>query len=319
MSLKSIKKTLSKNVKKTSFFLHYAKQLSFKTNTSKKRIIICFDGLFPHGGLVDRLKGILSFYEIAKLLDYDFFIQFDNPFNLDTFLEPNQVDWKIEKKDITWHPTKTKLLYIVNNFDAKPLEIITKSEANTFIVYANIDYFKTYYPLEKTEALEYKWRVSFNELFKKTKVLDNKLKGVENKKYIAFHTRFTSLMGDFVDSTTKILPQEQKEKLLQQLQVQVQNIVKGTDYKCYAFSDSVEFLNYIKAKEDVSLVEGNPFHMDNYKGGSTLEGHLKTMLDFFMIVNSEAVYFLKIEPMYHSSFSKYAAIIGDKPFKMISQ
>ena len=319
MSVKSIKKVLRKHVKKTLFYLHYAKQISLKSNTDRKRIIICFDGLFPHGGLVDRLKGIVSFYEIAKLLDYDFYIQFDNPFNLDTFLEPNTVNWLINRSDVTWHPTQTKLIYVVNNFDAKPLESIKKSNANTFIVYANIDYFNTFYPSVNAKTLEDKWRVSFNELFKKSEVLNEKLKGVENEKYIAFHTRFTSLMGDFADSTTKVLSETEKETLLKQLQGEVQSIVKGTDYKCYAFSDSVRFLEDIKTKENVHIVEGNPFHMDNYQGGSTIEGHLKTMLDFFMIANSEAVYFLKIDPMYHSSFSKYAAIIGDKPFKMISQ
>jgi hypothetical protein len=319
MSIKSIKKVLGKQVKKATFFLHYAKQISLKTNTNRKRIIICFDGLFPHGGLVDRLKGIVSFYEAAKLLDYDFYIQFDNPFSLDAFLEPNEVNWFVEKDAIQWNPIKTKLLYVVNNFDAKPLDSIKKSKANTFIVYANIDYFNTYYPSANVKTLEDKWRISFNALFKKSEVLNNKLKTVENEKYIAFHTRFTSLMGDFADSTKKILSETKQEQLLEALQTEVQTIVKATDYKCYAFSDSVRFLSYIKAKENVFIVDGNPFHMDNYQGGSTIEGHLKTMLDFFMIANSEAVYFLKIDPMYHSSFSKYAAIIGNKPFKMISQ
>ncbi|AXT20744.1 hypothetical protein D7030_11775 [Flavobacteriaceae bacterium AU392] len=319
MFIKTLKKKLSKTVKKIMFFLHYSRHLSFKTNTNKKRIIICFDGLFPHGGLVDRLKGMISFYEISKLLNYEFYIHFDNPFNLNIFLEPNTVNWLIKKKDIKWHPTKTKLIYVVNNFNVKPLELIKKSKADTFIVYANIDYLNSFHPLADAKALENKWRINFNELFKKTSQLNDKLNNIEQEKYIAFHTRFTSLMGDFVDSSTKTISEEQKQKLLTQLQTEVKSIVKTTVYKCYGFSDSVRFLDYIEEKEAVHLVEGNPFHMDNYKGNSTIEGHLKTMIDFFMIANSEIVYFLKIEPMYHSSFSKYAAIVGDKPFKMINK
>lgn len=306
-------------LKEAKLFLYYTKRISFVSNKKKKRIIICFDGLFPHGGLVDRLKGIVSFYEASKILNYEFFIQFDNPFNLDAFLEPNSVNWLIDGKDVGWHPTKTKLLYLINNFDANPIEIIKKSNANTFIVYANIDYLNAFYPEAKPSIIENKWRHSFNELFKKTKLLNDKLKGVENEKYIAFHSRFTSLMGDFVDSSVKIISEEEKQNLLSQIQTVMQGVINKTSMKSYAFSDSIRFLDFIKAKEPIHLVEGNPFHMDNYKGGSTLEAHLKTMIDFFMIANSEKVYFLKVDPMYHSSFSRYAAIIGDKPFTMLTK
>ncbi len=283
----------------------------------KKRIIVCFNGVLPHGGLVDRLKGIVSFYEIAKYLNYDFYIQFDDPFNLDIFLEPNVIDWRIDRENVQYHPTKTKIVYTVNNFNVNPLDIIRKSDAETFLIYANVDYLKVFYPHETSEFLEVKWKTNFNELFKKSELLKLKLKEVEKDKYICFHTRFTTLMGDFVDSTSKMLSETQKGELLNTLQINVQDILKTAKYKCYAFSDSVRFLNDIKKKENVFLVEGKPFHMDNYKGGSTIERHLKTLLDFFMIANSEAVYFLKIGPMYHSSFSKYAAMIGNKPFIMI--
>ena len=40
----------------------------------------------------------------------------------------------------------------------------------------------------------------------------------------------------------------------------------------------------------------------------------ETLVDFFMIAESQNVYFLKINPMYSSAFSKYAAIIGNKTF-----
>lgn len=58
--------------------------------------------------------------------------------------------------------------------------------------------------------------------------------------------------------------------------------------------------------------------MDDFSNKSTLDKHLKTMIDFFMIVNCEATYFLRVDPMYYSSISKYAAIIGNRPFTMIT-
>lgn len=318
MSLKkNIRKILGKKTKQLKLLQFHAKKISVK-RYQKKRVIVCFNGVLSHGGLVDRLKGIVSFYEIAKSLDYDFYIQFDDPFSLDVFLEPNVLDWKIDRREVHYHPTKTKIVYTVNNFNINPLELIRKSSAETFLIYANIDYLKILYPHESSEFLETKWKTNFNELFKKSKLLESKLKGVEKDKYICFHTRFTTLMGDFVDTTSLVLSDVEKEDLIDQLQKKVQIIIESSNQKCYAFSDSIYFLNTIKVKENVHLVKGNPFHMDNFKKGSNLEGHLKTVLDFFMISESEKVYFLKIGRMYHSSFSKYAAIIGNKPFEIIT-
>ncbi|OEK08858.1 hypothetical protein A8C32_00855 [Flavivirga aquatica] len=318
MSVKHFKKKLSIILKKAKLLSYHSKQFSFKTYKGKKRIIICFNGVLPHGGLVDRLKGILSFYEISKILDYDFFIQFNNPFPLDAFLEPNLVPWRIDEAAIKYNPIGTKLIYAVNNFDANPLEEIKKARAHTFIVYANIDYLKIFYPKKNVEVLETKWRLNFNELFNKTIHLKTKLNNIEKDKYISFHTRFTSLMGDFKDTTKLVLLDDEKEALCLKLQKKIKTILSINNHKCYAFSDSINFLNKIKQKETVNLVEGSPFHMDNFTKESTLDAHLKTLIDFFMIANSEVVYFIKIDKMYHSSFSKYAAIIGDKPFKMIT-
>lgn len=315
--IKNIKRKLGKGVKRLKLLAFHSQQLSFKS-VSKKRIIICFNGVLPHGGLVDRLKGMLSFYDIAKTLDYDFFIQFDAPFNLDVFLEPNQVPWKMDRRDLRYHPIKTKILYTVNDFDCNPLKIIQDSSAHSFIIYANIDYSNTLHPEWTLKEKENNWRNNFNTLFKKSVWLNSKLNAIENEKYIACHTRFTTLMGDFKDSTALVLNAKEQEVLTVQLQQKMKCILEETNYKCYAFSDSMRFLDTIKDNASVYLVEGQPFHMDNFGDNTTMEAHLKTLLDFFMISKSEAVYFIKCGKMYHSSFSKYAAIIGNIPFKTIT-
>ncbi|WP_299251665.1 hypothetical protein [uncultured Lacinutrix sp.] len=315
--LKSIKKKAGKKAKQLKLLRFHAKQTSNK-RFDKKRIIICFNGQIPHGGLVDRLKGIVSFYEVAKVLDYNFFIQFNNPFTLNTFLEPNTVQWKIKDEAVTYNSKTTKLVYVINDFNVNPLTLIKESKAETFLVYANIDYLSKMYPEVTGTVLENKWRTSFNELFKKSSLLESKLKSVEKDNYIAFHTRFTTLMGDFQDTTALVLAKDEKDALIFQLQKKIQTLLQGSDNKCYGFSDSIQFLKTIKEKENIHLVEGNPFHMDNFDTNASLEGHLKTILDFFMLSESETVYFLKLGNMYHSSFSKYAAIVGNKPFKTIT-
>lgn len=313
MIFKKLKQFLSEKSKEITLFFYYLKFFSLK-QPKQKQIVVCFDGVFPHGGLVDRLKGMISFYQIAQELGYDFKILFDNPFDLKLVLEPNQVDWKIDKSEIEWHPIKSKFLYLVNDFKANPLQIIKQSNAKTFFVYANIDYGKATFSDCTDKELENKWRTSFNALFKKSTLLESKLNALEAKPYIAFHSRFTSLMGDFADTTTKVLSDKEKTALLTRLLGAIARVKAEHNQNAYVFSDSVNFINFIKAKTQVKTIEGNPFHMDNFEGDSNLEGHLKTLIDFFMISKSEKVYFLNIKPMYNSSFSKYAAIIGNTKF-----
>ncbi|TBN03609.1 hypothetical protein EYD45_08815 [Hyunsoonleella flava] len=307
---------MSKKKKQIMLFLYYSKHFSLKP-IKTKQIVVCFDGLFPHGGLVDRLKGIVSFYLIAKALGYDFKILFDTPFELDVFLQPNAIDWKFKRSNVKWHPTKTRCLYFINNFNANPLAVIKKSNASQFYVYANIDYSKSIFPELNQDDLEKKWREGFNQLFKKSDFLEEKLNTISTEPFIAFHSRFTSLMGDFKDTTSKKLSAEEKNRLCDVL-LQIINRVKAEEQqKAYLFSDSINFIKHIKQQVEINTIEGNPFHMDNFEMRSGIEGHLKTMIDFFMISKSKKVYFLKVKPMYNSSFSKYAAIIGNVNFECL--
>ena len=52
--------------------------------------------------------------------------------------------------------------------------------------------------------------------------------------------------------------------------------------------------------------------------GISITSRRQTLLiDFFMIAKSQKVYFLHVKPMYNSSFSKYAAIIGNTKFEAL--
>jgi hypothetical protein len=316
MKIKMLKRFLGKKKKSVMLFLHYVQYFSAK-QPKTKQIVVCFDGVVPHGGLVDRLKGIISFYQIAKELNYDFKILFDNPFKLSSFLEPNNIDWNFSRKQIHWHPTKTKIIYLINNFGANPMQLIQNSSAIRFYVYANIDYSKSTFPELNQLQLEHNWRESFNALFKQSSHLSEKLNQIETKPFIAFHSRFTSLMGDFKDTTTKILPYREREVLCDKLLQLINKTILTEAQKAYLFSDSINFIAYVKDKINIKTVEGNPFHMDNFEKTKDTNGHLKTLIDFFMISKSEKVYFLKVNPMYNSSFSKYAAIVGNTKFERL--
>ncbi|MBW2937706.1 hypothetical protein KXJ69_06280 [Aureisphaera sp. CAU 1614] len=205
----------------------------------------------------------------------------------------------------------------MNDFQVNPLEIIKKSKASTFIIYSNMDYLPKIDNKLTSLELESVWRRNFNELFKKSPYLVNALSSFEGKKYNSIHTRFTSLMGDFIDTTKQILTIEKKIELLDKLKARVEEIVSQSKHECFVFSDSEHFLKFIGENSKVQIVGGAPKHMDKFDEDTTLESHLKTILDFFLIANSQGIIFLRIDPMYHSSFSKYASIMGNAPFKTV--
>ncbi|MBN2867670.1 MAG: hypothetical protein JXK08_03265 [Flavobacteriaceae bacterium] len=311
---KLIKKYLAKQFYFLKWVMRYFKSISF-SKPEQKQIIVCFDGVFPHGGLVDRLKGIVSFYQVAKTLDYDFKILFYNPFALDQFLEPNQVDWLVKPEAIKWHPFKDQFVHVVNDFNVNPIELIKQKKANRYFVYANIDYGRTLFPHLNEDELAHRWHTDFKLLFKISDLLNQRLQDIDTSNFIAFHTRFTSIMGDFKDTTSLVLSEGEQKQLKHKLLENIKTL--SANKTAYIFSDSINFINYVTENSSIKAVEGLPFHMDNFEKNTQIEGHLKTMIDFFMIAKSSQVYFLKTEAMYNSSFSKYAAIVGEAPFTYV--
>ena len=107
------------NISKNCIFTFKAKKESFKDSngnaagilflnmpraTNKSKMVICMlDGRALHGGLSDRLMGIISTYKVCKLLNLDFRIHFVKPFFLNDYLVPNKIDWKISYEEISYN------------------------------------------------------------------------------------------------------------------------------------------------------------------------------------------------------------------------
>lgn len=313
---------LSKTFKLLKFYFLYFNKLTFRktVNSDKRVIIIVFDGNFPHGGLVDRMKGIISFYQTSKELDATFKIYFKKPFDLSHFLIPNEYDWVCDSSDLSWNPLDTKVLYLMLNFNFDPVKYISKSKKKKFIVFCNIDYSKSIYPQNSIENNELQWGKSFNQLFKKSNYLSNEFSKLAIKSNsIAFHTRFTTLFGDFKDSTKRVATETQKEAIKNLLLKAINTIVvKDVASDVYVFSDSIQFLTFIKNATNFIVLEGNPKHIDESENGSDLQNHIKTFVDFFALSECSKVYLLHTEGMSGSGFSKYAAMVGNTKFEQVS-
>ncbi|PKH67689.1 hypothetical protein CXF59_07220 [Flavobacterium sp. ALD4] len=287
--------------------------------TPKPRIIFFCDGLFSHGGLLDRIKGIISFYEAAKILEYDFFIYFNHPFELNEFLLPNEVSWNIDKREMNFSVFDSKVIYGMNDFNFNPLDEIKKSKVQNYLVYANIDYLPTLYKNNTQKENERLWRTNFTELFVKSIVLENELITLPSLKRLVFHLRFTSLMGDFKDTTQNILNLEERILLIGEIMLQINEKVGDCPSELvYVVSDSSFFLDYIKEYTKFNVLPGKPIHVD-FSNNDVIsnQSHLKTFLDFFFISECDCIVMIRLDLMYYSSFSRYAAILGDKPFSII--
>jgi hypothetical protein len=316
--LKRIKRELGRiyNLLKIYYALIFSLEI-FKSKNNKT-IILCFDGHVHHGGLLDRIKGIISFYEVSKQLNYDFKIYFNSPFQLTDFLIPNKVNWVLEKR--YFHVFSTKIFYLMNQFNKKPIDLILKSKATTFYIYCNVDYLKKIYPEKDTESLEAIFRNSYNELFLPSERLNKAIDSNPSHKNIAVHTRFTTLLGDFIDSTQIVLDYDRKKELIQKNLKELNQIQSNhLNETIYVLSDSISFLNYIKQNTEFKILEGIPKHMDDKLNEFEFESHLKTFTDFYFLINSKAIYSLRIGKMYPSGYSKYAAIIGNNPFHIVQE
>lgn len=317
INFKNIKVVIKPAVKKVKVYLYYFKNISFKKTSKKKEIVIVFDGKFQHGGLVDRLKGVVSFYQIAKKIDADFKIYFNNPFELKFFLEPNIYNWTATDCDLKWNPISTKMLYFMDDFKSNPYQIIKKSKKKKFIVFANIDYCKTINPELDIMKQNESWKKHYDELFKKSNYLDAKIASLNLKSdRIAIHTRFTSILGDFKDVGSKAVSVDRKNEIINDLKNQITRIEKqNTDKEIYIFSDSISFLNNIKSTTNYNVIDGTPQHIDfDKKNQNNMEKHLKTFIDFYAIANSQKIFLIRTKEMYNSAFSKYAAIVGGNEF-----
>jgi hypothetical protein len=278
----------------------------------EKEIIICFNSNVSHGGLVDRLKGIISFYEISRKLDYDFKMYFNDQFVLSEFLEPNKYNWEIDR--LKFNPLNTKVLYFFDSSSVNDyLEYFKRLKKKRIIVFSNLDILPVLYGKELGREV---WRKNYKELFKPSEKIKTHLKKYSGKKIISFHTRFTSIMGDFKDVNKKELLQEEKENLMRDLVNEINSIVKKTvkDEVVYVLSDSITFLKYIKNNTNYKILDGNPKHIDFYKNNEVI---LKTFIDFYFLIESEKIFILFFKNMYNSKFSRYAAIIGNKPYEII--
>lgn len=273
------------------------------------------DGLMLHGGLTDRIRGILTTYEYLKAKGIPFFIHWVHPFNLEDYLVPSgAVDWRISSDRISYSRREAFPVVILESLRPQThlvnrlrLKMALTGRLRQTHIYSNADNAKGHY------------RRLYEELFRPSELLqreiDSNLKAI-GAKYWAFTFRCLNLLGDFVEHDNTTLDSEGQEALLERIWSEFQRIAADVPagYRILVTSDSRKLLDYMEEKDErIYIVPGDVKNIDLSKG-EFKDAWLKTFTDQQLIMLAEKVYLMRTGRMYRSGFPRFAAEIGGRPF-----
>lgn len=280
-----------------------------------KGCVYMANGKYIHGGLADRIRGIISLYIYCSERGYPFKILFNSPFNLQDYLCPNEYDWTIDEHMISYSKRNTKVVIIkpVHNnyekyYEKKMRKILCDSQNH---IYTNAFYKKD------------KFFEGFHKLFKPSPSLLEKINYHRSKigcNYVSITFRFQNLLGDFRERNLREELSLSRKKTLLEECVNCIYILRekypDLDY-ILVTSDSKSFLDMVMKKYDfIYVIPGELSHMDVEVNKQN--EFIKSFLDFYMISYAKKVFFYAKNPLYiKSGFAKLAAIIGNTEYEEI--
>lgn len=304
----------------------YSADAPHATN-ERKMVVYMIDGRTKHGGLADRLRGIISTYDVCRSLGYDFRIHFVHPFRLDDFLVPNKVDWSIREEELCYNSEDSSVVYCGSNgthvelpFQRLYLRQRMKAARKQVHVYTNA------HLLQRGD----KFSRLFHELFKCSPALDAALNkyAITNlappyprtpaPSYVSMTFRFQQLLGDFKENDYAVLPSDEQQELIERCISKIDELHRQMpDETVLVTADSRRFLEAAADRLPyVYVVRGNVAHMD-WSDNIPFEVNLKSFLDLMMISRAKKAFLLQTGKMYNSGFPRRAAQIGNVPFKHI--
>ena len=300
-----------------SFILKYYLHKCTADFSNLPSYVFMADGKMAHGGLFDRLKGLVTIYAIAKIKSERFAIYFKDPFSLDSFLVPNQYDWRAKDNEIIYSYPHTRPVIAYSEYNT-PDRLFQDRKGQTH------DYFGSdiLERINQKYGTSFEWTALYHELFKPSDYLMKHVDEVKveiGAQYFAIHLRFMNLLGDKVESQkdTKLSEGERK-KLINSCVSKIGELCSSMKLRPVVFSDSMVFLQEVKKKlPEVYIVSGNARHIGT-AGKTTDDENLKLFTDMYLMVDAQKVYSIVGKGLYHSAFPEYSAKIGNKPFERIS-
>ena len=308
---------LWKTIKLYRYYRLFPKKITI--DGEKKIIVFMADGRMLHGGLSDRLSGIVSTFQYCQQNEIEFRINFVFPFRLEQFLEPNEYDWRITPDDLSYNLNYSKPIYISlfsHEIDTQRRYAESRLKRLTCQnhLYSNMRYFTN------GEFGHY-----FNILFRKTQLLENEIEkrtASIGTDYISVTFRFQQLLGDFKETGFPILKDEaEKKNLVERCLACIEKLYIETTGRILVTSDSSSFLQEAASRFSyVYIMPGSVVHIDYVSANDNISQstYLKSFVDFFMLANAKHIYLAAIKPLYHSYFPEMASWVYGKPFHVIS-
>ncbi|MGV3764009.1 hypothetical protein [Parapedobacter sp.] len=267
-------------------------------------------------GLTDRFKGIVSIYALAKANDVPFRCVFNHPMELTDFLVPNIYNWVAEPGELSESVWDVRFRIMSKQPPLRRLTNLFPLKKQVW-VYAKVDYLDK---INKKYNQQYQWGQLFNELFKPTKLLHDRLQEhldqIGHTAFIACVFRFQALLGDFKEYHFKPLPPADRQALLSKNVNALKRISEQSDIPVLVTSDSSTFIAAVKDLKNIHTIPGKVVHIDNVADAES-EVYLKSFVDFLMLSRAQKIYSLGTSLMYKTDFPKYAAKVHDIPFERI--
>ena len=300
---------------KTYKLRKYYNKSNVRADNDTTQLIYMADGKILHGGLSDRLCGILSMYAYAKKYGIGFRILYITPYNLSDILMPNEYDWQIKPNAISYNIKDARPVYlsvysshndrVVKYIDSR----LNRLHVKQIHAYTNARYFQK----EDVPQL-------FKELFKPCRLLQEALElhlNNLNHDYVSLTFRFQQLLGDFKEGDfTTLEDEETKEALIQKCLDAVRFLHERVECKkILVTSDSKTFLERASHLNYVYVVMGNIRHID-FTGGEKVDisVDMKSFIDMLLIANAKAVHLCNIKPLYRSGFPETSSYIYNRPY-----
>jgi len=302
---------LKRGLKLRGFEKYYAPANKKVNPPPKKTLIYMADGKYMHGGLTDRIRAMASAFFFAETHGMDFRIYHPSPFPLQQALIPNEVDWTIEASELSYHPDEAKpvLLYRDDFDNDQALEQQLQTDHRQYHLYSCVD------------TVGEKFPELFQRLFKPSPALQRQIdsyREVLGSSYCSVSFRFQNLLGDYREYTFKSLDEQRKAALVSQATQAFNKLIQGkAEYeKILVTADSPTFLEIMEKNPRVVTVSGKSLHIDFNPSGK-YEDFAKAFAEFLLIAGAKEAYFYsnKAFRTYPSNFPRYAAKMGNVPFK----
>lgn len=279
-------------------------------------VVMMVDGRCLHGGLSDRIRGIVNIYGFCRTRGIPFRIHHVYPFNLTDYFEPAECDWRITDEELSYnteeaYPVVLQPVHLQQKLHKMYLsQTLKRHKGKQLHIYSN------------TVMNDKMFHDNFAHLFRPTPLLKQAIETGPVKPgsgYVAMVFRFQQLLGDFKEGGFSTLEGETRQQLIERCLEETDRLYRAHHDGSILLvtSDSVSFLETISSRFSyVRIIPGKVVHMD-FSTNETTGTYLKSFVDLFLLAGADKIYLLRTGKMYRSGFGKRAARLGNIPYEEV--